>query len=156
MSKLACEKIAYTFSFLHKLNVSILRLGPIVGPNMKKKLTIYQMIDNFINKRNKLVKISNSYVSFLSEKEASEAILKIIEKNKKWSIFNITGNYLQIKFLFRDLLILLKQGPILIENDKKNVKVIRYSNKLAKKELEWTPSTSFKKIIKSFITNNSD
>tara|TARA_B110000971_G_C19953214_1_gene474401 strand:+ start:216 stop:1100 length:885 start_codon:yes stop_codon:yes gene_type:complete len=153
LSKLACEKIAYTFSLLHNIKVSVLRLGPIVGPNMNKKLTIYKMIDDLLNGQRVSVKDCNLLVSFLSEKEASDAIVKACQKKDKWSVLNITGNYLQIKYLFQDLLNLSNNNSnVFFLKNKKNKINVRYSNEVAKKKIDWYPSTNFKSIVKSFIS----
>ena len=156
LSKLACEKIAYTFNLLHNLNISILRFGPIVGPNMNKNLTIYKMITGLLDGETVNIKNSESLVSFLSEEDASAAIIKACQKKNKLLIFNITGPYLKIKYLFNGLINSSnKKFKVSFLRNSNDEHLIQFSNKLAKNTLDWIPYHNFDKIIQSFILNKN-
>ena len=156
LAKLACEKISYTFSFVNDLNVSIVRFGPIVGPNMSKNLKIFKMVSDLLSGKEVIIQDCDSYVSFLSEEDAAEAIIKVYEKEEKFSIYNISGAYVKIKYLFRGF---IKKNDIKFNAEfryeKKTKNLIIFSNKKAKENLNWKPSPDFKNIVNSFLLSRN-
>lgn len=156
LAKLACEKISYTFSHIYNLNVSILRFGPIIGPNMSKNLKIYKMINRLINGKKIKVDNPNSLVSFLSEDIASDAIIRACKKKFKYSIFNITGDRLEIIELFKCFLNEKNKHNLNVEKEHITRKKLIISNEKAKMTLGWRPNYNFKDIASSFLQFNKN
>lgn len=142
-SKINCEKLLLKSFKEKKTDVTILRIFNVYGKSQKKGWLIPDLINKFLNKNFKEIKLkyySNSR-DFIHVEDVSEAILKSI-KLKGLNILNI-GTSIETK-LFKIAQIISKK----IKSDKKILLLDAKSKKnymskadirLTKKKLKWIP-----------------
>ncbi len=145
-TKLAGEALCESYSNSYGLDIGVIRLFSVYGPNSPKHTVTANIIKQIISK--KIIKLGNikSKRDFLYIDDAINAILLIMKKNHNYNEYNVGGeksySINQICTILKD--ISEKEFIINISKTKirKNDSIELVSNSSKLKKLGWKPKTS--------------
>ena len=150
-AKFYCEKILNKEK--DKLNITILRVFNIIGPNQKRGFLIPDLISKFIFDKNIYLQSYLNKRDFIHVNDVCRAIYSlIINKNLKSEIFEVgTGRSLSIYNIAKIIKNILKSKKTIIKTSKKFSKPIITKAVLNYKKFKWKPKIKIENAIKDII-----
>ena len=150
ITKLAGEILCKSYSNSYGLNIGIPRLFSIYGPHAPIHSVSYSIIQQILTKKNIRLGNIKSERDFLYVKDAINAILIIMKKNKKFNDYNIgAGKGYSITEICDLVKKILKKDNVSIKTVRTKIRkndfssIISNSSKI--KKLGWEPKISIKK-----------
>ncbi|MBU1036416.1 NAD-dependent epimerase/dehydratase family protein [Patescibacteria group bacterium] len=154
-SKRAGELYCFTYSHLFELNVTILRLFTVFGPNNRRDMAHFLMTDS-IFKGKPIKKFGDGTTSrdYTYIDDITEGFLKCLGKNFKFEIFNLGNSHtISLNQLIETLENTIEKKAV-IENlplQAGDVQQTFADISKAKKLLDWQPKTSYQQGVKKLI-----
>ena len=156
ITKLAGEILCKSYSNSYGLNIGIPRLFSIYGPHAPIHSVSYSIIQQILTKKNIRLGNIKSERDFLYVKDAINAILIIMKKNKKFNDYNIgAGKGYSITEICDLVKKILKKDHVSIKTVRTKIRkndfrsIISNSSKI--KKLGWEPKISIKKGLRFTI-----
>jgi len=154
-SKILAERMCETYSKLYGLNITVLRLFSVYGPNSPKHNIIRNIINQIRTKPQVTLGNVNSKRDFIHIDDVTNAFFKVSKSQKKgFNTYNIcTNKSTSIKEICEKLIKQNKIGIPIISDKKKlrenDAPEIRGSFLKFKKQYDWTPKINLEYGLKT-------
>lgn len=149
VSKLAGDRLAFTFYKEHKLPVIILRQFNTYGPRETHEYVIPEIISQLCKEKDLKLGNIKSQRDFMYVEDAAEIAIELIEKGTPGAVYNLgSGNAYSIERLAAGIGKLMKINPTIRIDKKKlrpyDVEYLCCDNSKIFKKIEQRPRTSIK------------
>jgi nucleoside-diphosphate-sugar epimerase len=156
LSKLACEKILYSYHQNYKVDVDILRFPRVVSANNINLIS--SIIFKLLNKKNIIINYTKSSFNFIFIDDFIDALIKCLKLKTKYRILNIFNNEIPISLLKLSKLIqsklntsckiIVKDKTVIKDHNPKNLNI---SNSDTKNKIKWNPKFSINLMVDILI-----
>ncbi len=156
VSKRSAELFCKQYSYLYGIPTAVLRLFTVYGPRQRPDLVIAKFIGKIVN--NKEIKIygdGSSARDFIYIDDVVDAILKSLDKQFRFEIFNVGSSHpVTINYLisYLEKIISKKAKKKYFPHHKEDMKKTHADIRKAKKLLYWQPKIDFKTELKRIIS----
>ena len=147
LCKILSENCVNTYGEIFQFDVTVLRIGPIYGPGMSRKLSIWGLLKNIWNEEAVVITNPKNILGLISSKDAALAIINSI--NGAAGLYNIVGSKLTIEDFLKNVARIYNKKTFsfsLINKMEIDIN-LNFNMYKAEKYISWKPSHIDKEIL---------